>query len=75
MDKPVDVTCTSSSTSTLLTGLFGGLAAPAYLYQTTRYLEETSIVQSLRADWERIGRDFKTVIEREHAESNGGSAR
>jgi hypothetical protein len=74
MEKLVDATSASSSAEALLTGLFGGLAAPAYLYQTTRYLEETPIVQSLRSDWERIGQDFRTVIEREHIKSAGESA-
>ncbi len=41
-------------------GFATGLAAPAYLYSSPRYvLPHATVEEALRADWEQVGADFR----------------
>lgn len=47
-------------------GLWQGLGSPTEIFGERLELEQSaSATESLRSDWERIGRDFRTVIGRE----------
>lgn len=46
-------------------GFLSGLAAPTYVYSTVNYLEPDAGVLEMRADWVRIGEDFRAVMTRE----------
>lgn len=54
--------------STLLAGILAGMSSPATIYAQSTYLPPTGTdMERLRGDVARVGKDFSTVIEREHA--------
>lgn len=54
----------------LLANILKGMATPADVYRVNRYrYPHNAELNALRGDWERVGNDFKTVIDREHGKA------
>ena len=57
-------------TKALLAGILAGICAPASIGAAAEYPRPRgSDLDRLRGDVDRIGRDFKTVISREHGKA------
>lgn len=68
-----------SNSSVFFDGLLKGLSAPAMLFASAAYVAPVHAepirthrpidLDALRSDWEKIGADFRIVIEREESKS------
>ncbi len=54
----------------LIAAVLKGMAAPGDVYHVNQYrYPHGSELDALRGDWERVGNDFKSVIERENGKA------
>ena len=66
----------SKQTRALLAGLLAGLAAPGSVFSAPGYpVLSGDDLARLRRGGERVGEDFRKVIEREHGQAAEGRAR
>lgn len=68
-NKFIRIVIRRSRKSHFFAGLLAGIAAAGDVYIVNNYRKSKSDVDSMRSDWERIGNDFRTVIDRENVKS------
>lgn len=56
-------------------GFSAGLASPAEIYCACEYQIQSSSLQDMRSDWDRIGEDLRQVIGREYGEESAQDSR
>lgn len=60
----------AKKSSSLLAKMVKGMAAPSDVYDVKQYrYPHNSERDALRSDWERVGGDFKVIIERENGKT------